>query len=99
MDHIHQKTLARIIDWQKFFRGAKNLKLYIKNQGVRSLTVLTLTGKPERITEVKTLAKESGFLLGEGYGILKPSTFRIANFPAIRNSEIKKLMQFLEKYK
>jgi len=99
MEHIHKKTIARAIDWQKFFRGTKNLKLHIKNQGVRSLTVLTLTGNPEGITEIKTIAKEAGFLLGEGYGALKSNTFRIANFPAIRNSEIKKLMQFLEKYK
>jgi len=99
MEQIHQKTMARAVAWQKFFRGAKNLKLYIKNQGVRSLTVFTLTGNPERITEIKTLAKEAGFLLGEGYGALKSNTFRIANFPAIRNSEIKKLMQFVEKYK
>jgi len=99
IEEIHKKTIARAAAWQKFFRGAKNLKLHIKNQGVRSVTVLTLTGNPERIAEIKKLAKESGFLLGDGYGALKPTTFRIANFPAIRNSETKKLMQFLKKYK
>lgn len=96
---IHEKTKKRFIDWQIFFRGAKNTKLFIKNQGVRSLTVLTITGKPEHILDIKKKAKAAGFLLGDGYGTLKPTTFRIANFPAIRNSEIKKLMRFLKKYK
>jgi phosphoserine aminotransferase len=95
---IHEKTKKRFFAWLKFFRGAKNVKLYIKNQGVRSLTVLTLTSKPEHIEEIKKKAKEAGFLLGEGYGPLKNKTFRIANFPALKKNEIKKLQIFLSEY-
>lgn len=95
---IHEKTKKRFIAWQKFFRGAKNIKLFIKNQGVRSLTVLTLTGKPELILEIKKQAKTAGFLLGEGYGPLKNETFRIANFPALKKNEIRKLQAFLSGY-
>lgn len=95
---IHEKTKKRFIAWQKFFRGAKNTKLFIKNQGVRSLTVLTLTGKPELILEIKKQAKAAGFLLGEGYGPLKNDTFRIANFPALKKNEIRKLQAFLTEY-
>ena len=98
MDDIHEKTKKRFIAWQKFFRGAKHVKLYIKNQGVRSLTVLTITAKPEHIMEIKNEAKAAGFLLGEGYGSLKNETFRIANFPALKKSEIKKLHTFLSRY-
>jgi phosphoserine aminotransferase len=96
---IHEKTKKRFISWQKFFRGTKNVKLFIKNQGVRSLTVLTLTGKPELILEIKNQAKAAGFLLGEGYGSLKNETFRIANFPVIKSSEIKELKKFLKRYR
>lgn len=96
---IHQKTKTRAEAWQKFFRGAKNLKLYIKNQGVRSLTVVTVTGKPDYVSEIKKKAKAAGFILGEGYGVLKNDTFRIANFPAIKSSEITKLKSFLKEYR
>lgn len=99
IEDIHQKIKTRAEAWQQFFRGGKNLKLYIKNQGVSSLTVMTITGQPDYITEIKKKAKAAGFLLGEGYGALKTDTFRIANFPAIKSSEIKKLKSFLKAYR
>lgn len=95
IDLVHQKIKARAIAWQKFFRGAKNLKLHIRNQGVRSLTVITVTGKPDYIIEIKKKAKAAGFILGDGYGALKADTFRIANFPAIKKGEIEQLRAFL----
>ncbi len=96
---IHRKTITRFEAWKHYFEDNKNLKLYIQNPEVRSYTVLTLTGKPALIAEVKKKAKKKGFLLGEGYGALKETTFRIANFPALKSSEINQLMKFLKKYK
>jgi phosphoserine aminotransferase len=43
-------------------------------------------------------AKEAGMELGGGYGPLKPTSFRIANFPAITDAEMDRLMEFLSKY-
>ncbi|MEY4929685.1 MAG: hypothetical protein RI909_409, partial [Bacteroidota bacterium] len=65
---------------------------------VRSHTVITVTGKPALLAEVKQQAKKKGFLLGEGYGPLKNTTFRIANFPALKKNEIKQLQKFLSSY-
>jgi phosphoserine aminotransferase len=98
IEQTHQKIKLRSEAWQKFFRGSKNIKLHIKNQGVRSLTVLTLTAKPELIEEIKIHAKTKGLLVGNGYGELKNDTFRIANFPAIKKAEIRKLQKFLVSY-
>jgi phosphoserine aminotransferase len=36
--------------------------------------------------------------LGSGYGLLKPTSFRIANFPAINDGEFEKLIEFLKQY-
>ena len=47
---------------------------------------------------IKIKAKKKGILLGEGYGEWKPSSFRIANFPALENSEIQILMRFLKSF-
>jgi phosphoserine aminotransferase len=98
IEQTHQKIKLRFEGWQKFFRGSKKIKLHIKNQGVRSLTVLTLTAKPELIEEIKMRAKAKGLLVGNGYGELKNDTFRIANFPAIKKTEIRQLQKFLISY-
>jgi phosphoserine aminotransferase len=98
IEAVHRKTEARANAWQDFFKHGKNLKQYIQNPAVRSLTVLTITGTPELVTTIKRKAKKKGFLLGEGYGALKNETFRIANFPAIKSKEIKQLMVFLKRF-
>ncbi len=98
IEQTHQKIKSRSEAWQKFFRGSKNIKLYIKNQGVRSRTVIALAAKSELIIEIKHQAKAKGLLLGDGYGALKQETFRIANFPAIKKAEIKQLQKFLIPY-
>ncbi len=98
IEAVHKKTEARAIAWQDFFDDEKNLRLYIQNPAVRSLTVLTITGMPDLLTTIKRKAKKKGFLLGEGYGTLRNETFRIANFPAIKSSEIKRLMKFLKRF-
>jgi phosphoserine aminotransferase len=98
IDSVHKKIEARAKAWQDFFKDGKNLRLYIQNSRVRSRTVITITGKPELLSEVKKKAKKKGFLLGEGYGKFKSETFRIANFPAIRKSEITALQKFLKGY-
>jgi phosphoserine aminotransferase len=56
--------------------------------------VLPIESTPESVRKIKKNAKKKGFLLGEGYGDLNATTFRIANFPAIKNTEINQLKRF-----
>lgn len=79
--------------WSKFIGESEGLEHLVKNERVHSYTVLAVRG--DDIAGLKVKAKQAGFLLGEGYGELKKDTFRIANFPAITNREIRKLMRFL----
>jgi phosphoserine aminotransferase len=92
---VHEKTELRFHAWEEFFAGSGKLGLLIQNPRVRSLTVLAIKGNPEQIDKLKAHAKRKGFLLGEGYGPLKKDTFRIANFPALKETEIKSLKSFL----
>jgi phosphoserine aminotransferase len=91
---IHTLTVIRYNEWSSFLKKNKSLNLLIQNKSVQSYTVLPIEGNPESVTKIKRNAKQKGFLLGEGYGDLKASTFRIANFPAIKNSEISSLKRF-----
>lgn len=99
IDSIHKTIINRHQKWEAFFdTKSEQLNLLIKNKSVRSQTVLTVEAKPEVVEKVKVKAKKAGIILGEGYGELKSSTFRIANFPAIQRKEIALLMDFLHDF-
>jgi phosphoserine aminotransferase len=73
-------------------------KPLIQNSGVRSDTVITIVGRDSQIKDIKTITKANGITVGNGYGTWKNTTFRIANFPAIEENEIKALQEIFENY-
>lgn len=95
---IHDKTLERYQAWKDFLSERKSIKHLVNQDKVQSYTVLPIKGDEGIINKIKKAAKSNGLLLGEGYGAFKPQTFRIANFPAIKDKEIKLLMTFLKSY-
>jgi len=95
---VDKKITTRATEWVDFFKESQNLKLYIRNAAARSRTVFTISGDENLISEIKSRAKDQGLLLGEGYGTLKKNTFRIANFPALKQKEINALKKLLRKF-
>jgi phosphoserine aminotransferase len=98
IEKVNKKLQRRYEEWISFLEVETSFRHLIRNKDARSLTVIPVSGDEEMIQRVKTKAKKHGILLGEGYGELKATTFRIANFPAIPKSEIKILMKFLSTY-
>lgn len=93
---IHKTIQGRYKKWEAFFdTKSEQLNFLARDKTIRSHTVLTIEATPEHIKKVKEKARHAGFLLGEGYGDLKNNTFRIANFPALKRSEIARLTDFL----
>ncbi|GGF47484.1 aminotransferase class V-fold PLP-dependent enzyme [Echinicola rosea] len=74
------------------------LMMLVQNANTRSKTVMGISGKEEFIQEIKKAAEQHGMQMGSGYGPLKPTSFRIANFPAITDEEFQKLLRFLKEY-
>ncbi|RAV99130.1 aminotransferase class V-fold PLP-dependent enzyme [Pseudochryseolinea flava] len=95
---VHDETVKRYNQWKTFLSECKSVRHLVRNEAVQSYTVFPVFGDEAAVTKIKKAAKKNGFLLGEGYGTFKPQTFRIANFPAIKKSEIKSLMNFLQGY-
>lgn len=91
---IHQQTLARYKAWVSFLQQ-HGYRLLIKNAAVHSFTVLPVQADARTIEKLKKVTRAKGFLLGNGYGDLKTTTVRIANFPALKDKEIKSLMNIL----
>lgn len=96
IEYIHEKLTSRHKAYAELFAKTEDVGFLIENQAVRSATVLALkTASPGKI---RSKAAERGIILGNGYGPWKGSTFRIANFPAIKSKEVEKLLSFFAKY-
>lgn len=95
---VHEKILGRYKKWSRFFSEKITLHPLVDNEQARSYTVIPVAADETLIASVKSKARKKGFLLGEGYGDLKTTTFRVANFPAIRKKEIKALKDFFSDY-
>ncbi|MBL0740881.1 aminotransferase class V-fold PLP-dependent enzyme [Chryseolinea lacunae] len=95
---VQEKVVERYNEWVKFLAKRKKIAHLITNQTTHSHTVVPVTGEAATLQEIKALAKKEGLLLGEGYGEWKATTFRIANFPALKKKEIKTLMKILKDF-
>ncbi len=95
---VDKKIIGQKKEWIRFFRKSKRLSLLVQDPEVMSNTVVAVTGSPDLIKQVKAAAKKKGCLLGDGYGEMKSTTFRIANFPALEKKEIARLRKILSPY-
>jgi phosphoserine aminotransferase len=98
IEEVHSKVIERYERWRDFLQKTSSLSHLITHQEVHSFTVVPVTTSPELVQNIKRDAKKKDILLGEGYGNWKASSFRIANFPAIKSKEIETLMRFLKTY-
>lgn len=101
MPEIHlvdQRTKERMGKLEQTVAFASKLSMLVSNPATRSHTVLAIAGREEFIASVKKDAEKQNIQLGSGYGPLKPTSFRIANFPAITDEEFEKLLTFLKAY-
>ncbi len=96
IDQVETKLKNRMDAYYELFQQTEGISFLVEQEALRSATVLALTtSSPE---EVKTLALDRGIVLGNGYGPWKKSTFRIANFPAIKTKEVEKMRDFFRRY-
>ena len=89
---------SRYTAWMKFFGQREQFRLLVSNEAVRSLTVIPFTADKALIDKIRAEARESGIVLGNGYGQWKEGSLRIANFPALEGWEIERLERFLSAY-
>ncbi len=91
IEEVEKITKERAHFYYQLFNSILELDLLIKNERVRSDTVIAVKGTPNTIQAVKEKALAAQLLLGNGYGPWKETTFRIANFPAITEEEVAQL--------
>lgn len=92
--YINDKTNVKADYYNEVIHPHQHLDFLVENEAVRSRTVLAVKHEdPSAFLEDASLY---GIVLGAGYGAWKNSTFRIANFPAIKVKELQKLVGYLE---
>ncbi|MEM7549989.1 MAG: aminotransferase class V-fold PLP-dependent enzyme [Bacteroidota bacterium] len=94
--NTEDKLLKRKSRIEAAIKAIDSLDFLVENQNTRSHTVLTVKAENEVIETVNEKAREKGLIFGNGYGEWKSNTFRLANFPALRDSEIDKLINFFD---
>lgn len=96
LEKIKRETEKKAKMLYDFFDSHPNFQPFVKTLNNRSNTTLVInTLNSKKI--VKNL-KEKGMIIGEGYGKMKDSQIRIANFPSHTISEIEKLISSLTKF-
>lgn len=78
------------------FLADNSWELLVENPAVRSKTVIALRGTEERMATLRENALAVGIVLGKGYGDWRDTSVRIANFPAIGDSDFEQLREFLK---
>jgi phosphoserine aminotransferase len=71
----------------------------VQNKHLRATTVIAARLYEPYLSKLKADATKAGVLLGNGYGELKNSSFRIANFPAMPAMVKLQLREFLTHWK
>ncbi len=98
IQEVDSRLRKRMDKLETVIMQSPKFELLVDNASTRSTTVLAVSGTEELISSVKKSAEKEGMQLGSGYGPLKPTSFRIANFPAITDVEFGRLIEFLRNY-
>jgi len=98
IDKVDKLIQQRYESWLTFFSRYSQLQMLTGNTNVQSRTVLAIKAEAATIDKMKKKAISKGIILGNGYGKWKEDTFRIANFPAIKDKEISNLEKFLKSF-
>ncbi|MBC7389297.1 MAG: alanine--glyoxylate aminotransferase family protein [Opitutaceae bacterium] len=95
---VDKKITERAKHLYSYFQGYSEFQPITQNHHCYSSTVLAFEGEPGFINDLKKAASQHGIILGNGYGDWKNTSFRIANFPAIPDSEVEQLIAFFDQY-
>lgn len=95
---VEARLQARYQAYYDILENSTRLRPLVENEEVRSLTVIAVAAQGEHLSQLKAAAKSEGFLLGNGYGAWKESSFRIANFPALSDEQVHQVLSFLRRH-
>ena len=91
-----QDTNEKFDFLNNFFASTSEITHCVLEEQYRSRTVLSMAAPESTITAIHEACKQNEIILGKGFGPLKPTAFRIANFPALSLADMKRLTEVIK---
>jgi phosphoserine aminotransferase len=98
IDKIRKQTEKKADLIYSFLEKSNTFNAFVKNKNHQSQTVVVADVDGITATEVIDKVKETGLVIGSGYGNFKSTQIRIANFPALNIGQIEALINELTKF-
>ncbi|MDQ7010093.1 MAG: aminotransferase class V-fold PLP-dependent enzyme [Candidatus Gracilibacteria bacterium] len=96
---IEENTLEKYKYISEQIKNHPLLSDYVEDENYKSKSVYVVKCEEKNIFRIKEELLKNDIILGGGYGKLKKSTFRIANFPAINLEKLKETFDIINKLK
>ena len=93
-DKMREDTIIKSDILYDYFDKHSYLKPLVQNKSDRSKTIIEIDTGDKQI-EIKKKLADSGIIIGSGYGKLKDTHIRIANFPMHKLSDVKRIIHIL----
>ncbi|CAN5665048.1 alanine--glyoxylate aminotransferase family protein [soil metagenome] len=95
IEKIRRETKEKADLYYNELEGVKGLEFFVSDKKHRSETIIVLnTGSHQK--EIKKRLKHAGFMVSSGYGKLKDTQIRIANFPMHKMEDCRKIVEVLK---
>jgi phosphoserine aminotransferase len=78
-----------------FARKSDQFEIFVEEESHRSATVAVLNCKELAGQVIERVKAKSGMVIGAGYGKMKETQIRIANFPAVDLEQVEALLHNL----
>ncbi len=92
---IQKETEDKKAFLEYFVAGHPDFDFFVSDPAARSSSVVTVKAAEDLLQKIHERCSEADIVMGKGYGKLKPSTFRIANFPALKMSDMERLVSVI----
>jgi phosphoserine aminotransferase len=97
IENIRKETDKKASLLYDFAKKSDQFDIFVENENHRSATVVVLNCQDLAGKVIDRLREQAGMVLGAGYGKMKETQIRIANFPAADISQVEALIENLKK--
>lgn len=98
VDVIRQETEIKAQKLYSFIEESSLFSPFVQEKAHRSPTVVVADVQGKPAAEVIAALKKEGLVVGSGYGNFEESQIRIANFPAVSEEAVDRLIQAMQKF-
>lgn len=95
VDQIRKETDRKAKALYDFAKKSDRFEAFVENESHRSQTVVVLNCQEAAGTVIQKVKDASGMVVGAGYGKMKETQIRIANFPAVSSEQVEAFIQTL----